>query len=81
MAEHDSQLLTLFALRLSLRREVMVPIFMGIVPVSLFHAKSRVVRLVSRVNELGSRPDRLLWSNLREVMRLRPPMASGIPPE
>lgn len=58
----------------------MVPSFIGIVPVSLFHAKSRAVRLARRVSELGSRPDRLLWSSLREVRRLSPPIASGIAP-
>lgn len=58
----------------------MVPIFIGIVPVSLFHAKSRTVRLVRRVSELGSRPERLLWSSLSEVRQLSPPIASGIAP-
>lgn len=58
----------------------MVPIFIGIVPVSLFHAKSRTVRLVRRVSEPGSRPERLLWSSLSEMRRLSPPIASGIVP-
>lgn len=58
----------------------MVPIFIGIVPVSLFHAKSRAVRLVRRVNEPGTRPDKLLWSSLSETNRLRPPMVSGMTP-
>lgn len=71
---------TLFMPRFRLRRDVMVPSFIGIVPVSLFHAKSRAVRLPRRVNEPVSRPDRLLWSSLRDVRRLSPPMASGIAP-
>lgn len=58
----------------------MVPIFIGIVPVSLFHAKSRAVRLVRRVNEPGIRPVKLLWSSFSETNRLRPPMVSGMAP-
>ena len=58
----------------------MVPNFIGIVPVSLFHAKSSTVRLVRRVSAPGSRPERLLWSSLSEVRQLSPPIASGIAP-
>lgn len=58
----------------------MVPIFIEIVPASLFHAKSRTVRLVKRVSEPGRRPERLLWSSLSEVRQLSPPIASGIAP-
>lgn len=72
--------LALFMPKFRLRRVVMVPNFIGIVPVSLFHAKSRTARLVRRVSATGSRPERLLWSSLSEVRQLSPPTASGIAP-
>lgn len=74
------QHLALFLPRFSFRSAVIVPIFAGIVPSRRFHAKSRVARLVRRVNEPGSRPVKLLWSSRRDLRQARRPIVSGTHP-
>lgn len=64
----------------SFRSAVIIPIFVGIVPSRPFHAKSRVARLVRRVSEPGSRPDKLLWSSRRDLRQVRRPIVSGTHP-